>query len=29
MFDAIFNFCNVKQFKDNSIQPYANTPKVF
>lgn len=29
MCDVIFNFGNVKQFKDNSIQPYANTPKVF
>ena len=29
MFDAIFNFGNVKQFKYNLIQPYANTPKVF
>lgn len=29
MFDAIFNFGNAKQFKYNSIQPYANTPKVF
>ena len=27
MFDTIFNFCNVKQFKNNSVQPYI--PNVF
>ena len=27
MFDTISNFCNVKQFKNNSVQPYI--PNVF
>ena len=29
MFDTIFNFSNVKQFKINSIQSYTSIPNVF
>ena len=29
MFDTVFNFFNVKQFKNNSNQPYTSTPNVF
>ena len=29
MFDIIFNFYNVKQFMDNSIQPCRSIPNIF
>ena len=29
MFNTIFDFCNVKQFKNNSVQPCTNIPNVF
>ena len=29
MFETIFNFCNIKQFKNNSIQPFTGIPNVF
>ena len=29
MFDATLNFCNVKLFKDNSIQLYSSIPSIF
>ena len=28
MFDATLNFCNVKLFKDNSIQLYSSIPSI-